>query len=375
MTLGGSGHAYGEASYWDNRYSQDPGPFDWYQKYVALAPLFDLYLQRRHRLLLVGCGNSALGEEMVNDGYEDIVNIDISSVVIEAMKEKYADCPEMKYFEMDVRDMTTFESGSFDTVIDKGTLDSLMCGSSAQQNSAKMLEEVNRILKDDGAYILITYGDPKYRLYLLKAMGWTVNLHVIGRPDRIPQVDPWELTKPIPMSEDGSLATTAVGSNPEIHYIYVCLKVSSFGIRLFFFPSGFLGWDPFLSLDLILSPEIYWRGGPVVRLDTEGKGKGLLHVGRREGGPAKLLCWDLFLSLDLSLCPEKYRRGSGPVGNRQRGQGEGLLQGRGRERGPARLLGWDLFLSLDLYSRSQPGNSDRVFGGNLVPELFVILFL
>lgn len=59
MTLGGaSGHAYGEASYWDNRYRQDPGPFDWYQKYVALAPLFDLYLQRHNRVLLVGCGNS-----------------------------------------------------------------------------------------------------------------------------------------------------------------------------------------------------------------------------------------------------------------------------------------------------------------------------
>ena len=55
---GSSGHAYGEASYWDNRYKQDPGPFDWYQKYVAMAPIFDLYLRRHQRVLLVGCGNS-----------------------------------------------------------------------------------------------------------------------------------------------------------------------------------------------------------------------------------------------------------------------------------------------------------------------------
>uniref|UniRef100_A0A1D1YMH8 Endothelin-converting enzyme 2 n=1 Tax=Anthurium amnicola TaxID=1678845 RepID=A0A1D1YMH8_9ARAE len=232
MTLGGAAatatHAYGEASYWDQRYRQDAGPFDWYQKYGPLAPLLDLYLRRRHRALLVGCGNSALGEEMVNDGYEDIVNIDISSVVIEAMQKKFQDHPEMKYITMDVRDMSVFESGSFDAVIDKGTLDSLMCGHNAQENATKMLEEVDRILKDKGLYILITYGDPKYRLYLLKSVCcWNVNLHVIDRPDKVPEDQTWDLIKPIPLNEDGSLATSVLGSKLEIHYIYVCTKDES----------------------------------------------------------------------------------------------------------------------------------------------------
>ncbi|XP_078445195.1 S-adenosyl-L-methionine-dependent methyltransferases superfamily protein isoform X2 [Wolffia australiana] len=224
MAMGGgsSGHAYGEASYWDNRYKEDPKPFDWYQKYPALGPLFDLYIRRDRRLLLVGCGNSALGEEMAADGYKDIVNVDISSVVIEAMKEKYSDCPEMKYLQMDVRDMSAFDPGSFGAVIDK--VATMQCGGDAQQNSSKMLKEIDRILMDSGAYILVTYGDPKYRLYLLKEIGWTIHLHVIGKPDRIPPEDPWNLTEPIPMLEDGSLATTALGSNPDIHYIYVCLK-------------------------------------------------------------------------------------------------------------------------------------------------------
>ncbi|RWW24929.1 hypothetical protein BHE74_00054091 [Ensete ventricosum] len=53
-------HAYGEPSYWDQRYQSDPGTFDWYQKYPSLAPLFDRYLLRHHRLLLVGCGNSGI---------------------------------------------------------------------------------------------------------------------------------------------------------------------------------------------------------------------------------------------------------------------------------------------------------------------------
>lgn len=62
MTLGGGGtsttQAYGEKWYWDKRYGQEPGPFDWYQKYHSLAPLLRLYVQPHHRVLVVGCGNS-----------------------------------------------------------------------------------------------------------------------------------------------------------------------------------------------------------------------------------------------------------------------------------------------------------------------------
>jgi len=69
---------------------------------------------------------AVFGENMVDDGYQDVVNIDISSVVIEQMKKKYHDMPRLKYMKMDVKDMSDFESGSFDAVIDKGTLDSIM---------------------------------------------------------------------------------------------------------------------------------------------------------------------------------------------------------------------------------------------------------
>ncbi|KAG6471277.1 hypothetical protein ZIOFF_072388 [Zingiber officinale] len=274
-----STHAYGEASYWDQRYSKDRGTFDWYQKYQSLGPLFDLYLRRHHRLLLVGCGNSGplplflvsllgtiafavnwfwslvtelsvslseivkfltvLGESMVDDGYQDVVNIDISSVVIEAMQEKYSDRPRLKYIKMDVREMSSFESSSFDAVIDKGTLDSLMCGPNATENATKMLKEVGRVLNDKGVYILITYGDPSYRLNLLRGVElWNINMHVIeliivpplpllflpDRTEKTPGQKAWELTTPLPLNEDGSSVSAVLGSNPEVHYIYVCIK-------------------------------------------------------------------------------------------------------------------------------------------------------
>ncbi|CAL9171696.1 unnamed protein product [Musa hybrid cultivar] len=257
-------HAYGEPSYWDQRYQSDPGTFDWYQKYPSLAPLFDRYLLRHHRLLLVGCGNSgvltlhpvfllgsthlcyrfepinlrmdasssvsrsSLGESMVDDGYQDVVNIDISSVVIEAMQMKHMDKQGLKYINMDVRDMSLFQSSSFDAVIDKGTLDSLMCGHDAMQNATKMLLEVDRVLKDKGVYILITYGGPSYRLYMLRSIQrWAINLHVIDRVEKSPGPKTWTLTNPVPLNTDGSSIATLLGSNPEVHYIYVCTKLES----------------------------------------------------------------------------------------------------------------------------------------------------
>ena len=39
---------------------------------------------------------AAFSEGMVDDGYGDVVNIDISSVVIEAMQNKYRDRPHLK---------------------------------------------------------------------------------------------------------------------------------------------------------------------------------------------------------------------------------------------------------------------------------------
>ncbi|KAH9329877.1 hypothetical protein KI387_001985, partial [Taxus chinensis] len=228
MTLGNQNQnpqAYGDAAYWDKRYRQDNGAFDWYQQFSGLAPLLHLYLPPSHRILMVGCGNAVLSEDMVNDGYEEIVNIDISSVVIEAMRKKYQDYPQLKYATMDVRDMSTFGSCSFDSVVDKGMLDSLMCGSNAQQSARKMLEEVRRVLKPGGVYILITYGGPHVRMPHLKSLLWTITLHVVAKPGsrRALENSSWAVTDPVPVDDDGSLSSDFHSEDPDMHYVYVCI--------------------------------------------------------------------------------------------------------------------------------------------------------
>ncbi|KAL5158233.1 Methyltransferase-like protein 13 [Glycine soja] len=230
-----STQAYGEPWYWDNRYSNEPGPFDWYQKYLTLAPITNLYVPPAQPVLVV-----AFSEGMVVDGgYTDVVNIDISSVVIKAMKTKHQDCPKLKFMKMDARDMSDFESGSFGAVIDKGTLDSILvsvvmvmligmlCGNNSRQNATKMLEEIWRVLKDKGVYVLVTYGAPLYRLRLLReSCSWTIKLHVIEKLASEEKSDNpvWELTKPVPLNDDGSSVEEALGQNPDVHYIYICTK-------------------------------------------------------------------------------------------------------------------------------------------------------
>uniref|UniRef100_M4CGV0 Methyltransferase type 11 domain-containing protein n=1 Tax=Brassica campestris TaxID=3711 RepID=M4CGV0_BRACM len=193
---------YGDAHYWDARYVQDALSFDWYQRYSSLRPFVRNFVPTSSRVLMVGCGNSLMSEDMVKDGYEDIVNVDISSVAIEMMQTKYASVPQLKYMQMDVRDMSYFADDSFDTVIDKGTLDSLM----------------------------ITYGDPKVRMPHLNpsAYNWKISLYIIPRPGFKKPGDCSSSSKScleaVPLTSEGMLPHDYVLEDPDSHFIYICRK-------------------------------------------------------------------------------------------------------------------------------------------------------
>ena len=91
-------------------------------------------------------------------------NIDISAVVIEQMQKRNAvKRPELKWEVMDVRNMR-YPSNFFDLIIDKSTIDALLCGDSSFMNTAMMMKECQRVLKVDGAYMGISYGTPENRL-------------------------------------------------------------------------------------------------------------------------------------------------------------------------------------------------------------------
>ena len=77
---------------------------------------------------------------------QHITNIDISDVVIAQMQRKYQDKHGMKYLVADIErlDPDVFPRNRFDVIIDKGTLDSLLCGDRADASMAAALAQIHR---------------------------------------------------------------------------------------------------------------------------------------------------------------------------------------------------------------------------------------
>lgn len=88
---------YGDPEYWEERYKTSEGKtFDWLEDYDSLKDIFLKSLKENSKILMLGCGNSELSEKMYINGYKNIINIDISKVVIDQMQKRNEDKPEMK---------------------------------------------------------------------------------------------------------------------------------------------------------------------------------------------------------------------------------------------------------------------------------------
>ena len=144
-------------------------------------------MSKTDKILNVGCGNSRLSEELYEDGFEDITNIDFSKI-------------------MDVLDMKEIQTGSFNIVFDKATLDSILCGDNSGSNAQKMISEIHRVLAPGGRYICITYGDPEHRKKYFETQQWS-NLSV----DKMPKPN-------LNVNNEDNI------NSKNYHYIYVMKK-------------------------------------------------------------------------------------------------------------------------------------------------------
>ena len=90
----------------------------------------------------------------------------------------------MSFKVIDVLDMQEISTGSFNIALDKGTLDSVLCGDDSGANAQKMLNEIHRILAPGGRYICITYGDPEHRKKYFENLQWSsLSVDKIAKPN------------------------------------------------------------------------------------------------------------------------------------------------------------------------------------------------
>ena len=82
----------------------------------------------------------------------------------------------MVYEVMDCCDLK-YPDNFFDIIIDKSTIDAILCGDNAYLNTALMLKESQRVLREGGHYLAISYGKPETRSYHFtrKFLSWSLS--------------------------------------------------------------------------------------------------------------------------------------------------------------------------------------------------------
>ncbi|NXI38560.1 EFMT4 methyltransferase, partial [Galbula dea] len=185
---------YRQRRFWDALYRQQGAePREWLGGLSRFLPQLEAELHPGDRILVLGCGNSALSHDLHELGYTDIMNIDFSPACIAAMRARYADCcPSLHWAVMDIRSLA-FPDAAFDVVLEKGTLDVLMVEETDPWNVSpqavasmhRVLAEVSRVLRPGGCFISITFAQPHFRKphYAQEAFGWSLRHVTCGDGD------------------------------------------------------------------------------------------------------------------------------------------------------------------------------------------------
>ncbi|KAK8847341.1 hypothetical protein IAR55_005198 [Kwoniella newhampshirensis] len=181
---------YGTHEYWEQRYTaeSDGTTFDWFLSPSYLLPLFeeitaDISTGKDARILMLGCGNSGLSEELYDAGWTNIVNLDYSKTVIEQMKQRHASRDHMTWQEMDVLDLK-FDEGEFDLVVDKG--DPWNPPEKDIKTCTQEVSEALRVLRKrkGSKFVYFTFGQPHFRKrYMQNRPGFKLAHKEIGPPE------------------------------------------------------------------------------------------------------------------------------------------------------------------------------------------------
>mmetsp|Transcript_32005 Transcript_32005/g.46121 ORF Transcript_32005/g.46121 Transcript_32005/m.46121 type:complete len:278 (-) Transcript_32005:196-1029(-) len=209
---------YSSEEYWNNRYCRvctfvEEESHEWYYSFEVLLPLMKKYFPKTSdlRILEVGCGDRPLivgfnhsAADLLKDSILSLDAIDFSQTVIDVLKTRYSNSDEKEtsqividYKCMDARKMI-YESEYFDFIIDKGTIDAMLCSESskrAQNNVSKIIKEAVRTLKSTGIIMIVSHIElesDEFDILIMKIIlpilnenrsrYWKIDAHVVSKP-------------------------------------------------------------------------------------------------------------------------------------------------------------------------------------------------
>nr|XP_061790814.1 eEF1A lysine and N-terminal methyltransferase-like [Nerophis lumbriciformis] len=173
---------FSSAEYWE-RFFKKRGEksFEWYGDYNKLCGVLHKYIKMQDQVLVVGCGNSELSEQLHDVGYKHLTNIDISETVVSHMNQRNAERrPSLTFQQVDATQMP-YEDACFQAALDKGTLDA-MASEEGGELARNMLTEVGRVLSVGGRYVCITLAQESVIRLAVEhfvQLGWAVRLHCL----------------------------------------------------------------------------------------------------------------------------------------------------------------------------------------------------
>ena len=155
--------SYSSQEYWESRYQKVQGFHEWYCSYDNLKPLLEQKISLNHTVLEIGCGDSPLLPGLLEAGHTGLLHgIDFSKSIILKLINDQTKKSELdvtaEYLEMDARHLK-YEDDSWDVVLDKGTLDAMLCDKeTGLVNARELTEEACRVLKkSSGVMVFISH--------------------------------------------------------------------------------------------------------------------------------------------------------------------------------------------------------------------------
>ena len=202
---------YCDKEYWNKRYALNTHPYEWYVGYKELKEMLENTIRQGSRVMLAGCGNSRLGEELYDhSGYTDLTGVDQSEAPISFMIKRKGTREGLHYLRADLTELP-MPTNTYDCIIDKATLDSCLCGSeedTSHRTTLKVLTEISRVLKPNGVFICISHSpEPDRQFLFAPELNWTVTTDTLEKEEGV-----------------GTLTEEYGGEDHSRYYVYLCKK-------------------------------------------------------------------------------------------------------------------------------------------------------
>ena len=178
-----------------------------------------------NKVLHIGCGSSVLGEHLLEDNDYNVsyvLNIDYDQDILDRMEQRWnkkkqmattstIQNKELVFQQCELTDRTTkiiAADNSFDLIIDKSTLDCLLC--SPTESVTAFLTEVYRLMNaTTGVYICITFHSIQFMIPILQDLPgaeWDVTYEIIPRQSE--NLNDYVSTNTVPIITTTTTTTT-----------------------------------------------------------------------------------------------------------------------------------------------------------------------